>query len=150
MGRGRIAANGRTCAHGAALMKTIRVLLVDDNGEFLTILREFVAGDPRMQIVGDARSGCQAINQVGRLCPDVVVMDISMPEMNGLEATRRIKEQQAAPRIIILTMHDESCYREAATAIGADGFLSKSRFYRELLPMIDRLYSVHTEPIDRQ
>lgn len=120
-------------------MSAIRILLVDDNSEFLDVLDEFVAADPKMQIVGHAQSGRQAVDQVQRLEPDLLVMDINMPEMNGLEATRQIKERPDAPRVILLTMHDEACYREAATSNGADGFISKMGFCRELLPMIKEL-----------
>lgn len=70
-----------------------------------------------------------------------MLMDLVMPGMNGLEATRRIKTQSGAPRVVILTLHDDLEYRAATKAAGADGFIAKSEFCTEVLPSTHRLFT---------
>jgi DNA-binding NarL/FixJ family response regulator len=118
-----------------------RVFLVDDNAEFLNSAKQFLAADPRIQIVGSAESGHVAIRQVPVLKPDLVLMDLTMPDMNGLEATRHIKSSGEMPRVIILTLHDNPEYRAAAAAVQADGFVAKSDLGEQLMPMICRMFA---------
>ena len=101
-------------------MSPINVLLVDDNAEFLKSATRFLAVDPQIVIAGCALSGRGALEQVALLHPDLVLMDMAMPGMNGLKATRHIKAQPDAPRVIILTLYDNAEYRAAAEAMGAD------------------------------
>jgi DNA-binding NarL/FixJ family response regulator len=103
----------------------LRLLLVDDSEPFLTALTASLADMPQLAIVGIARSAHEAFSQVMQLQPHVVVMDIAMPGLNGLEATRHIKAQPQAPSVVILTMYDNAEYRVAAAAAGADGFVNK-------------------------
>jgi DNA-binding NarL/FixJ family response regulator len=118
----------------------VRTLLVDDSPEFLGAAARFLAADPQIEIVGSALSARQAIEEAARLRPDLVLMDIAMPEMNGFAATRHIKEQPNPPRIIVLTLYDNDEYRAQAQAVGADGFVAKSEFGTQLLPLIHTLY----------
>jgi len=118
-----------------------RVLLVDDSAEFLDSAAHFLKSDPRIEIVGRAFSGRGALEQVPVLKPDLVLMDLTMPEMNGLESTRAIKSQPGGPRVIILTLHDNPEYRAAALAVRADGFVTKTELDMELLPMIHKLFA---------
>lgn len=104
----------------------MRVLLVDDSPVFLTIVSELLNLEPEMEIVGQACSGYEALEQVALLNPDLVLMDLSMPGMDGLEATRRLKARPNPPCVIILTLDDNAQYRDAATQSLADGFLSKA------------------------
>lgn len=76
-----------------------------------------------------------------KLCPNLVLMDLAMPRMNGLEATRHIKAQPSAPYVVILTLNDSSEYRLASEAVGADGFVTKSEIGTTLLPLIDSLFA---------
>ena len=103
----------------------IRVLLVDDH----TILREGVcsllAGEPDMSVVGEARDGLEAVEQVDQLEPDVVVMDMVMPRMNGLEATAQIKKRHPDVRILILSMYDDDEYVQQIFQAGAAGYVLK-------------------------
>jgi DNA-binding NarL/FixJ family response regulator len=126
-------------------MKLIRTLLVDDSPEFLDAAGRFLASDPLIEVIGASLSGKDAINQVQINQPDLVLMDLAMPEMNGLEATRRIKLHQPAPRVIILTLHDNPEYRAASDAVQADGFIPKSEFGAELLPLIHDLFETEKE-----
>lgn len=117
-------------------MASFRILLVDDSPDFLRSATRFLTGDLQLVIIGQAASGHDALNEVSRLHPDLVLMDIAMPHMNGLEATRCIKARADAPRVVVLTNYDTIDYRAAATAAGADGFISKSEFSTQALPMI--------------
>jgi DNA-binding NarL/FixJ family response regulator len=122
-------------------MTLVRTLLVDDSPEFLGAAARFLATDPQIEIVGHALSARKAIEEVTRLQPDLVLMDVAMPEMNGFVATRHIKERPNPPRIIVLTLYDNDEYRAQARAAGADGFVAKSEFGTQLLPLIHALYS---------
>jgi two-component system invasion response regulator UvrY len=120
-------------------MLAIRVLLVDDNKRFLDSASQFLA-QTWLTIVGRALSGHEAVAQAARLRPDLVLMDIAMPGMNGLEATSRIKAQPNPPRVIILTLHDMSVHVAEVQASGADHVVSKTAMGLELLPAIERLF----------
>ena len=121
-------------------MLPIRILLVDDSPEFLESATRFLSADPRIEIVGRALSGAEAMEQVTRAQPDLVLMDCRMTGMNGLEATRNIKAWPGAPSVIILTFYDDAEYRAAARAAGADGYITKSEFGTALLPFIHALF----------
>jgi CheY-like chemotaxis protein len=128
----------RTVAHMKSTEPaTLRILLVDDSPAFLYAATRALAPDPRINIVGKALSGHEAITLVPQIQPDLVLMDVAMPGMNGFEATRQIKAQPNPPRVVVLTSHDLPHYRTAAEAAGADNFVNKADFGSELLPLID-------------
>jgi DNA-binding NarL/FixJ family response regulator len=118
---------------------TFRILLVDDNQTFLDAAVCALTADPRIEVVGSALSGQEGLELVTQTQPDLVLMDVAMPGMNGMEATRLIKTQPNAPRVVILTSHDLSHYRTAATAAGADRFISKADFDAHLFPFLETL-----------
>jgi DNA-binding NarL/FixJ family response regulator len=120
-------------------MPPLRILLVDDSLAFLESATRFLAIDRELKIVGRVLSGEDALEQVPQLCPDLVLMDMSMPGINGLEATRQIKARPSAPYVVVLTLNDGSEYRTAALAVGADGFVTKSEIGTALLPLIHSL-----------
>ena len=122
-------------------MRPIRVLLVDDSPEFLRSAADFLSLHPRVQVVGCAQSGSEGVGLAHQLSPDLVLMDLVMPGMNGLQATREIKAQPV-PRVVIVTLHDNAEYRRAASAAGADGFVSKEQFGDTVLAVIDALFPV--------
>jgi CheY-like chemotaxis protein len=126
----------------AAIMSRnpIRILLTDDSTVFLKSASSFLAGDPQLEVVGLAHSGQESLRLVVQLRPDLVLMDIKMPEMTGLEATRRIKEFPDAPRVIIVTLYDTPTYRAAAEEVRADGFIAKAEFTEQILPLIYGLF----------
>ena len=107
------------------MIAAIRVLIVDDTPEVLKDLRTLLtlAGD--FQIIGEAADGLEAIRQVLTLKPDVVVMDLEMPILDGYEAARQIKSCHPACRVIALTVHDYQAAREKAFQAGIDGFIVK-------------------------
>ncbi len=113
-----------------------RILLVDDSLHFIESAERFLSEELGVNVVGSALSGIEAIDQVMRLRPDLVLMDVAMPGMDGLEATHKIKAMPNAPLVIILTLYDTPKYREAAHQAGADGFIPKADFGEQLLPLI--------------
>jgi DNA-binding NarL/FixJ family response regulator len=103
----------------------IRVLLVDDHAilrEGLRALLRFSAG---VEVVGEARDGAEAVERVGELHPDIVLMDIGMPGMNGIEATRIIRQRYPQTRVLILTQHEERQYLLPLLQAGASGYVLK-------------------------
>jgi len=104
----------------------IRVLLVDDQRLVRSGFRMILSTEPGITIVGEAGDGVEAVEEVRRLAPDVVLMDVRMPEMDGLEATRRIVDgSEGAPRVLVLTTFDLDEYVYEALRAGASGFLLK-------------------------
>ena len=122
-------------------MATISVLLVDDSPVFLDQASRWLAGQEGLEVVGTATSAADGMALALRLRPRVVLMDIDMPDMNGIEATRRLKSRSAAPAVVMLSLYCDPDYRAAAAEAGADGFVSKSDLATELLPCLRRACS---------
>jgi YesN/AraC family two-component response regulator len=112
----------------------IRVIIADDRPRSREGLRALLATCPEIEIVGEAANGREAVRLVEEHCPDVVLMDVRMPVMDGLEATRRIKIKHPQIHIIILTLY--TTYRFTALAAGATAFLIKGDSSGELLETI--------------
>lgn len=104
----------------------IRLMLVDDQSLFREALRTLLSIQPDFDLVGEAADGQQAVALVASARPDVVLMDLRMPVMNGVEATRRIAARAGAPRVIVLTTFDEDAEVFAALRAGAVGYLLKA------------------------
>jgi DNA-binding NarL/FixJ family response regulator len=104
---------------------SIRVLLADDQALVRSGFRMILDARPALEVVGEAADGREAAELVKRLEPDVVLMDVRMPDVDGLEATRRIVESGSATRIIVLTTYDADEFVFAALRAGASGFLLK-------------------------
>lgn len=119
----------------------ISVLVVDDSGFMRIALRQIIEADGDMQVIGEARTGVEAVQMVRDLRPDIVTMDVEMPEMNGLEATRRIMAEHAAPPCIVMVSNHTQAGADAtikALRLGAVDFLSKSStFVKTDLGMLD-------------
>jgi NarL family two-component system response regulator LiaR len=117
----------------------LRVLLVDDSTEFLDAAERFLKAEEGITVIGRALSGEESLGMVAALAPDLVLMDLVMPGIGGLKATRHIKAVKPAPRVVILTLHDHSDARQRARRVG-DGFLSKARFVDDLGKVLDQLF----------
>ena len=117
-------------------MTAVRLLLVDDHEIVRAGLRMLFSAEPDVQIVGEAGSGREAIEQVGRLAPDVVLMDVAMPDMNGIDATRRIKEAFPQVAVLALTMHEDEEYFFEMLSAGASGYVPKRAAPDDLLSAI--------------
>lgn len=124
---------------GATAM--IRVMLVDDSDAFRSAAASFLATLSGVEIVGMVASGIEAIEQVGHLRPDLVLVDAVMPWMSGFDVTRRVKELSPATRVVMISLHDSEAYREAAVSAGADGFLGKNEFAPVLPGLLRELFA---------
>jgi DNA-binding NarL/FixJ family response regulator len=112
----------------------VSVLLVDDSLDFRAGLASLLAAT--CDVVGTLDDGDGIEDAVERLCPDVVVLDISMPNVDGFEAARRLLTACPDAKIVFLTNHTEPAYKDEARAIGAQGFVDKARIAKELVPAI--------------
>lgn len=115
-------------------MSLPRVLLVDDHEMILEGLCAVVR--PHFEIVGTAKNGEESLAAAQRLQPDVIVMDMSMPVLNGMEATRKLREMNIRSKIILLTMHTDPVFVSEALAAGASGYVLKSDMGAELIAAI--------------
>jgi DNA-binding NarL/FixJ family response regulator len=119
-------------------MSKITVLLVDDHEGFINAALRHLRKVEWLDIEGRASNGLEAIERSETLRPDVVLMDLAMPEMGGLQATRLIKTQDAPPFIVIASHFDDAEHREHAMRAGADEFVSKLSYIQEVLPILER------------
>ncbi|MEU0405903.1 response regulator transcription factor [Streptomyces sp. NPDC006197] len=114
----------------------IRVLLVDDQPLVRAGLRVLMADTPDLEVVGEAGTGTEAVAMARKLAPDVVVMDVRMPGMDGIEATRIVTAGPGAPRVLVLTTFDDDEYVYGALRSGASGFLVKDMALDDILSAI--------------
>jgi DNA-binding NarL/FixJ family response regulator len=117
-------------------MKKVRVLLADDHKIVRDGLRLLIDGQPDMQVVGEAANGKEVLQQVRELKPDVVVMDLSMPECNGLQATEQLKAQFADIKVVALTANEDESYLRQLCKAGAVGYVLKRSAGDELVKAI--------------
>ena len=115
---------------------SVRVILVDDHEIFLEGMSALLAQQPEIEIVAQVKSGRAAIEATKTHAPDVVLMDLSMPEMNGIEATRQICRQSPAVKVLVLSMHAEDRFVSGALTAGAAGYLVKDCSVREAMRAI--------------
>jgi DNA-binding NarL/FixJ family response regulator len=116
---------------------TAQIMLVDDFKPWRLKLRSILEAIPGVRVVGEASDAFEAIEKATQLLPDIVLLDIGMPLLNGLEAAPRIRRASPRSKIIFLTQEHDSEVRNAALAAGADGYLLKSRVAAELRPAIN-------------
>ena len=121
-------------------MQNIRLLIVDDHAVLRDALRALLSLSEDIEIVGEASDGTEAIEKVQELEPDVVVMDLGMPKMDGLEATRRISKKYPRVKVLVLTQHDNKEYILSAIKAGASGYVPKKALGAELMSAIRSVY----------
>jgi DNA-binding NarL/FixJ family response regulator len=121
--------------------KPVSVFIVDDHPVFRQGLVSILDGEPDLVLVGEASTGRQALGSYRQLQPDVVVMDIQMPEMNGIEATALIRREFPAARIIVLTTYEGDVHALRAMKAGASAYMLKSMVRKELIDTIRAVYA---------
>lgn len=119
----------------------IRLVLAEDDAFVVAGIRSMLAEQADLEIIATAADGQEAVGQVRGVTPDVVLMDLRMPVMNGIEATRVIKQESGAPRVLVLTTWDTDDMIRDALAAGADGFLLKDASPAELASAIRRVHT---------
>lgn len=117
-------------------MSTIRLMLVDDHDIVRTGLRTFLETQEGLQVVAEARNGEEALQRAIESHPDIVIMDITMPNMDGLEATRRLKSSLPACHVLALTVHEDKQYLFEMMTAGASGYITKQSAAEELVAAI--------------
>lgn len=122
-------------------MNQIRVLLAEDHTIVRKGLLALLEKETRIEVVGEAENGFEALSLASKTRPDIIMMDISMPEMNGIEATHRIKHEQPEIKIIMLTMHDNEEYILQGLKAGAESYLVKETAPQELIRAIELTYA---------
>jgi len=125
----------------------IKTLIVDDSRLFRERLKAFLAAYPEVEVVGEAGDGQAALSKAKELKPDVVLMDVKMGDMNGLDATGNLKRELPELHVIILSRYDLAAYREAAEALGASAYVSKKDLVDKLLPAIRRVAQTYRSKI---
>jgi len=125
-------------------MNLIKTLLADDHTIVREGLRALLVADGRIEVVGEARNGREAVEFAATLHPDVVVMDIAMPLLNGLEATRQILSATPGTKVLILSAHSDDAYIDRVIAVGAVGFLIKQTSAQILAKAIHEVMEGHT------
>src|SRR5512143_2182489 len=122
-------------------LMAIKILLVDDHGVLRAGLRALLGSEKDMQVVGEAGSSAEALRLASELAPDVVLMDISLPDESGIETTLRLKARQPRMRILILTIHEDEGLLRAAIQNGASGYILKRAVASELVNAIHSVFA---------
>lgn len=130
----------------------IKVLLADDHVVLRDGLKNLLASDPEIEVIGEASDGQEAVVKTGQLQPDVVVMDIAMPGMNGMEATKKIHQQYPLVKVLILTQYDSQEYLFSVLQDGASGYVLKRSASTELFWAIKTVHEglVYLSPLMAQ
>jgi DNA-binding NarL/FixJ family response regulator len=115
-------------------MNRMRVLLADDHEAVLRATTALLG--PDFEVVGTATDGQSLVNSTLRLNPDLLIVDISMPVLNGIEAIRRLREAGSTAKVVFLTVHDDPDFAQAAMAVGASGYVTKPRMATDLIAAI--------------
>jgi two-component system response regulator NreC len=118
------------------MREKIHILLADDHAVVRQGFKMILAAQPDMEIVGEAGNGREALDLAGKLQPDVIVMDVAMPELNGIEATRRVADVSPRSRVLALSMHKDSVYVREILRAGARGYLLKDAISSDLLAAV--------------
>ncbi len=131
----------------------ISVLVADDHGIVREGLRRVLDDEPDMQVCGEAADGCEVLEQVERQRPDVLVLDISMPRLGGLEALEKLRSRRQAPKVVLLSVHGDPPFVQSALSLGADGYVLKNSRVSEIVAAIRAVVrggSYFSPPVARQ
>ena len=120
---------------------TIKVLIADDHQLFREGLVNLISSAPDIEVIGEAKDGLEATKKAKKLKPDLILIDIGMPNMNGIEATKTIKRDDAGIKIIAVSMHSDRQFVKGVLEAGADGYLLKNCTYRQLIDAIESVVS---------
>lgn len=125
--------------HERVTTMSMRLILIDDHASFLEALAKMLEQVPGIEVVGRAHDGRAGLKTAAELKPDLVLVDFSMPELDGVGVARQLKAWPKPPRVVVMSFHTDPEYRDMALAAGADAFLTKTVLYKELVPLLERL-----------
>lgn len=124
-------------------MKPIKIMLVDDHDMVRTGLRSFLETQPNLEVVAEANNGREALNLIKDTQPDIVLMDITMPDMDGMEATKKLKKMYPNCQVLVLTVHSDKQYFMKMLEAGASGYITKQAAADELISAIQAVADGH-------
>jgi len=124
-------------------MNTIKLMLVDDHDVIRTGLRSFLETQPGFEVIAEAKNGLQALEKAKEVHPDIVLMDITMPDMDGMEATHQLKKIHPDCQILALTVHADKQYFMKMLSVGASGYITKQAAADELVAAIQAVAAGH-------
>lgn len=124
-------------------MKSCKILIADDNQSFRKRLKSILTDYPDFRIAGEAEDGFQVLKESRRLKPDLILMDVSMPGLNGLDTLKKLRKNMPHIKIIMLSVYDMDAYRKAAQENGADRYLIKKDMIDHLMPAIKSVLKKH-------
>lgn len=124
-------------------MDTIKLLLVDDHDVVRTGLRSFLETQPGFEVIAEAKNGLQALEKAREAQPDIVLMDITMPDMDGMEATLQLKKMYPECQVLVLTVHADKQYFMKMLSVGASGYITKQAAADELVAAIKAVAAGH-------
>ncbi len=119
----------------------IKILLADDHQMFIDGMKSFLKTEPNIEVVGQALNGEDILQELQRMAVDVIIMDVRMPNMDGIEATRRIKQLYPDVKVLVLSMFNEKSYISQLMELGASGYILKEKSYEELVMAINNVYA---------
>lgn len=126
-------------------MEPIRLLIVDNNCKFHKLINNFFKDHDRYVVIGNALGGKEGLRLANQLKPDVVLLDIRMDDINGIEVIPQLKQIWPKAKIVMLTLCDMEIYRQAAKNAGAKGYVLKKDIYRSLIPAIEQVVNESTK-----
>jgi DNA-binding NarL/FixJ family response regulator len=129
-------------------MSAIKTLIVDDNVGFRRRVSEILVSESDIEVIGEATDGREALRKVRQLKPNLVLMDVRMPGLNGIDATAQLKREVPETKVIILTRYDLEEYRKAVAASGASGYVVKETVLETLLPTIHEICTAEEKQRD--
>ena len=122
-------------------MEEIKTVIVDDNAEFRFQLRRLLQEQKGIEVIDEAREGTEAIHKIKTLNPDLVLLDIRMPWMNGFEVIEILKKGKFKAQIIVISSYEYSEYRQRAEELGASAYVVKKTIFETLVPAIRRIFA---------
>lgn len=137
---GCLARHGGRKSKEAGSVRSVRVLLVDDFQPFRALLRSILGKRPELVVVGEASNGLQATQKARKLRPDLILLDIVMPRLGGIDAAKRIREIAPHSAILFVSIEEDPDFVQAAMDAGARGYIPKRDVQSKLLPAIDALH----------
>ncbi len=120
-------------------MRYRKILVADDNESFRTGFVNYLNSQEGLKVVGEASDGYEALTLSSRLKPDIIMMDIAMPKMDGITSARKIKRKYPDINIVIVTMYDEDAYKKLTEKLPVDGFISKATLSKDLFEVLKKI-----------
>ncbi len=121
------------------MVNNLRILVADDNDNFRTGFVEYINNQDCLRVIGEAKDGLEAIALTNNLRPDIIMIDVSMPKMDGITSAGIIKRQNPETNIVVVTIHEEQIFKELSKLLPADGYICKSSISNDLPKILRKL-----------